>query len=684
MIFLSHQAWSFLRPTLKQGSAAFICALVIVALILPITKIYATNDTKELSELLKSELGLEVSADKLSNLPLSKQAEMINFLSMIERGRTLFSGKTPAENALGVLAQLVEGEVDKGVWDTVLNSLLKLTQTPVEKTKDIVDKSTEIFLIAATIKAMPAIPRERLVFDYIQNYRIKGKNDEDAWKEMVSKYNGIADLIGGCNLNALITGDGECQRVVTLQRGGESLHSYAKITYESFNLAQKLSSNPQQKEALKQWVLSEVEKAQNTKVEKPSLLSRIWEFITKPFRFIGGKIVNLFTKDDKECKITINLSGVSFEMKEGNEPNQRPTGLTKAHISSGVIKKNDIGQYHIELTFTSEGKHLFSEITDRLSRNGGSLSLYINNNLISSPVVMAKIVSDTLLVGGEPYAQIKQIVGKQNVNNPCPEKEIVVPVQQNNPLKPKTTKLPPQTPTQNQKNTHTRQTEPDKTQSGGAIPGQVTGIVVDQFGNPVADAKFWLVDPYGTNIVFSRFTNENGRLQTDNGFVGDGAIPAGKYTLHIEKKSIYSGANLGYDTAKIDVELPVSGLWLDKLILKKWPSAVGILLDSSGQPPGNKTYKSSPDSVGGYYPHITIRNSDGKIADEFEFGGSSSDQKTGRFGSKPLQPAHYSLKVWIPGGFQKSDTVMASREFDVSYNQEEINLGQVIFNGIPF
>ena len=269
---------------------------------------YASSNTGDISKLLKSELDLVVSDNELNNLSSSKQTEILNLLLMVERGRTLFSGITPAENTLGTITKLIELELDKNIWDTILDSVLKLTQTPVETAKDIADKSTQVFLSASAIATMSAIPRERLVFDYIQNYRLKGLNDGEAWKEMTNKYLGIVELIGGCNPNALITGDGDCQRVVTLQRGGESLHAYAQLAYESFDLSQKLINSPELKEALKQQILNDINEASVTKSETPSLLSRIWEFIAKPFRFLGTKIVSMFTKNDTNNQLPAQIS----------------------------------------------------------------------------------------------------------------------------------------------------------------------------------------------------------------------------------------------------------------------------------------------------------------------------------------------------------------------------------------
>ena len=128
---------------------------------------YAASDADEISTLLKSELNLVVSEDKLNNLSSSKQTEIQSLLSMVKRGRMLFSGETPAENTLGVITKLIELELDKNTWDVVLGSILELTRTPVSKAKDLADKSTQVFLSASAIVAMQAIPRERLVFEYI-------------------------------------------------------------------------------------------------------------------------------------------------------------------------------------------------------------------------------------------------------------------------------------------------------------------------------------------------------------------------------------------------------------------------------------------------------------------------------------------------------------------------------------
>ena len=275
---------------------------------------YAASDADEISTLLKSELNLVVSEDKLNNLSSSKQTEIQSLLSMVKRGRMLFSGETPAENTLGVITKLIELELDKNTWDVVLGSILELTRTPVSKAKDLADKSTQVFLSASAIVAMQAIPRERLVFEYIQSYRLEGLSDEEAWKSMLNKYNSSeTELSLVCNPNALITGDGYCERAITIQRGGESLHVYAQLAYESFNLAQKLSDNPQYKEALKQKILSDIDEANKAAKEKPNLLSRIWEFVTRPFVFLANKVTSLFSNTGTNTELTAQISDATKE-----------------------------------------------------------------------------------------------------------------------------------------------------------------------------------------------------------------------------------------------------------------------------------------------------------------------------------------------------------------------------------
>ncbi len=412
---------------------------------------HAASNTGKLSGLLKSELNLEIDEDKLNNLPVSKQAEMINLLSMIEGGRTLFSGKTPAEKALGVLAQLVEDEVDKGVWDIVLDSLFKLTQTPVEKTKDIADKSTKVFLSVATIYALPSVPRERIVLDYIQNYRVKGLSDEQAWKEMSDKYKSIGE-VGHCNYNATISGDGNCERAIALKRGGESLHSYAQLTYESFNLAQKISSNPQQKEALKQWVLSEVEKTQE--LSQPSFLSHIATAITTTIVKVTDAVQTFVTSGIQTVTNSLKIASTGVKDFFTSTTSPKETETKPSNLSgqiSNAIPNNKVATNPVNLpqqpslTTTKEktinlhpktgcDQNLGSPAPfialdwDVSYTNMTSQTIYRNNEIIlNAPPSVGPSYFDGTIKAGRTYNYVIKAEYKDGHNNSA-EANVMVPI----------------------------------------------------------------------------------------------------------------------------------------------------------------------------------------------------------------------------------------------------------------
>lgn len=401
----------------------------------------------DLKSLVKTEFGMTVEDDVLLNVPKEKLDAALLALQRLQLGRNLYASRTCTERAASSLAKWVETELEIGKLERVLDNVLsifdKLAKTSVSKTVTIgrYSRIGVTSMLAGAYLLGDAPTKERIVYEYI-NFR-KDVGDEEAWGEVVARYEGYKELAGipGFAQKAL--------KIIDDQKESEDLRAYAQFIYESYQLAQEVDGNQKAKQEFKNQITEMFAGTKpQAKTTDGGFFSWLWNTVAKPFKYVINTAKTLFTKsdtntqlpaqmsgatgrDDEKCKITINLSGISFEMKEGSEPKQRPAGLTKDHVSAGVIKKNDIGQYHLELTFTNEGKRRFSEITDRISRSGGSLSLYINNNLVSSPVVMARIVSDTLLVGGEPYAKIEQIVGKRNINNPCPEKETAQPPRNN-------------------------------------------------------------------------------------------------------------------------------------------------------------------------------------------------------------------------------------------------------------
>jgi len=97
-----------LRPLLKL--AVLICA-VVVLIFSDFSVAHAENKERELSTLLQSVLQLNESEDRLRNLSPSVQTQMMDLLLLIQEGNNFFTGKTHAEQAVGVLTTIIEHEV---------------------------------------------------------------------------------------------------------------------------------------------------------------------------------------------------------------------------------------------------------------------------------------------------------------------------------------------------------------------------------------------------------------------------------------------------------------------------------------------------------------------------------------------------------------------------------------------
>ena len=190
------------------------------------------------------------------------------------------------------------------------------------------------------------------------------------------------------------------------------------------------------------------------------------------------------------------------------------------------------------------------------------------------------------------------------------------------------------------------QPQTTEAKSGGAIPGKLTALIVDQLGKPVPSVNFWLVDPYGENITFpNRSTNENGRLQLDADDTRyGGVIPLGKYTLHIEKKY--------YDQLTMPVEIPASGLWLDKVILKKHGSIGGYVKNESGQTVTQAKF--------------WLTDPQGEQVNISGFTSAGLTSETGRFETDPVPNGHYTLNIECAGHCLFGDT-FARNTVDDSY-----------------
>lgn len=230
----------------------------------------------------------------------------------------------------------------------------------------------------------------------------------------------------------------------------------------------------------------------------------------------------------------------------------------------------------------------------------------------------------------------------------------------------------PITQPQTQQNTQTQATGGEKTSA--------SILVVNQFNEPVERARIWLEDERGKTYPSSSWfgywdTDKVGRLFFS--YDEKGEIPNGKFNINIEKEN-YSPIKENISMSFSPTAVVISSY---KFVLRKLPIVSGILLDASGEPAIHKIYKAASDSTGGYTPMFRITSSDGRvIADEYDI---HTDSRTGRFESEPLPPGHYLLKVWIPGGYNTPEFVMATKELDISYDQKEVWLGKIIINGIP-
>lgn len=257
-------------------------------------------------------------------------------------------------------------------------------------------------------------------------------------------------------------------------------------------------------------------------------------------------------------------------------------------------------------------------------------------------------------------------------------------VQEKQPLKPKPQVVPrtqqspkQEVPTSNQHKSQAPET-PKKENALESI------LVVDQFDEPIEQASVWLEDERGKTYPSTSSwasywsTDRVGRVNFFTGFDSNtpNTFPDGKYTVRIEKK--------GYSPVKESINFSSSPTTLiispNKLVLYKMPRVTGILLGSSGEPVGNQTYMSPNDSTGGYSPRINIIDNYGKVVYETktDYG---VDSRTGRFESEPLPQGHYLLKVSIPGGYLKPEFVMATKEFDISYEQKEVWLDRITVIG---
>lgn len=343
-----------------------------------------------------------------------------------------------------------------------------------------------------------------------------------------------------------------------------------------------------------------------------SFFSRFLQAVAKAFKFAGSGIKNLFAKDlstDKTASQTasVQASNTSLEPlvsvsplagKAGTKFDQPGSGFTPDSGATLHFKKPDGTEY---------------PTVEKVTDTKGSYTNTWQSNLNTA-------------VGIYQYWAVDRASKKVS---PVVSFEITKTESQT------TVKTTPSETSQ--KTTSTTNTSQTAKASGGAIPGAVTALVVDQYGKPVANAAFSITDEYGKDAnncgdswSWTQTTNDNGRLEFPrSGDTSKCSTPLlGSYTLRIGKKT--------YETLELPVEVPKGGLWLNKVILKKYAVASGIVESADGQKAYQVAYWLS-DSKG----EQVVGSSIGGIG----IGGSGYTSLTGRIETIPLPPGHYTLHL---------------------------------------
>jgi len=93
------------------------------------------------------------------------------------------------------------------------------------------------------------------------------------------------------------------------------------------------------------------------------------------------------------------------------------TGLTDKHLTKIIVKTDPYTSYPIiEIHFNKEGTDLFANITERNINK--HLAIFVNNELISSPIVMATITEGTAIITGaftiEEVQELAKIITGNN------------------------------------------------------------------------------------------------------------------------------------------------------------------------------------------------------------------------------------------------------------------------------
>lgn len=91
----------------------------------------------------------------------------------------------------------------------------------------------------------------------------------------------------------------------------------------------------------------------------------------------------------------------------------------------------------------------------------------------------------------------------------------------------------------------------------------ITAFVIDQYGNPVSNAYFWMVSDQGKTFPanYKLNTNISGRLEFTAGTMGVSEIPVGRYTLHLSKD--------GYEDPRQSIQFSLGQTSLGKIVMNK-------------------------------------------------------------------------------------------------------------------
>jgi hypothetical protein len=366
------------------------------------SKIYA--NTNDLQELLKSEVDIDIEKDKLEKLPKEKQEELEQRLKMLQKARALFSGER--EKAIRILTEFIEMETTSSTRDVFLETLLKVTNTPVEEAKGITDTIKKYAIVIGTLKAIDpqSQAKERIILDYIS--RRNGVNsatgkfwtDEEVWKEIETGYFYFDD--NGFDPVDPIVGTGETQIGVIIyllrdKEKNEALHTNAEMLYSYYSLVKQLDSDPQIKEQFKQQILDEI----STQTENQEDTSEDNSIFPE----------NIITQE-------------ALEIRESSEDGQYKTILTGKHLKNVTIGrtlregyvfnfweklKDKIGletfndrnsTSYVGLDFNQKGTRIFTEATQR--NIGKEIAIYVDGQLVSSPRVQQEITEGRASIGG--------------------------------------------------------------------------------------------------------------------------------------------------------------------------------------------------------------------------------------------------------------------------------------------